>query len=265
MTRYLLIEGDCRKALLYVKPESIQQIITSPPYFMIAKYGGGQGEIGTRGTLEQYIKDLTEVFQQLFRVLKPNGTFMLNIDSARREAGLLPFSAWEFIPILKEIGFDLTQTIMWVDRGRRVIYNSRILNHHYEPIFILSKGNNFLFNWEAVPEQYRGDVWEIQGCYLFQDTEDEKLDMWDKHGVATFPVELVTQLIRLGSNPNDTVLDPFLGSGTVMDVAQRTGRNAIGIEINMDYCERIMKRCFHQGNVYRYITLGELERGEAKF
>jgi len=278
MNRYLLIEGDCRKVLLYIKPESIQQIITSPPYFMIAKYGGLQGEIGSRGTLEQYIKDLTEVFQQLYRVLKPNGTFMLNIDSARREAGLLSFSAWEFIPILKQVGFQLTQTIIWVDRGRRQLFHPRLLDHHYEPIFVLAKGNDYFLHQERVwghDEKGRyvekqatlpqGDVWEISGCYLFQETEDEKLDTWDKSGVATFPVELVTHLIKLGSNPNDTVLDPFLGSGTVMDVAQRTTRNAIGVEINMDYCQRVMKRCFNQGNTYRYITQGELERGNAKF
>ena len=70
--------------------------------------------------------------------------------------------------------------------------------------------------------------------------------------IATFPVMLVEQLIDLYSNPNDTVLDPFAGSGTVLDVAQRMERNAIGIEINPEYCEIIMQRVFDKNPQHKY-------------
>jgi len=267
--RYLLVQGDSKKVMPYIKTESIDQIITSPPYFMQAKYTDThlEGEIGTRGTLEQYIKDLLEVFIQAYRVLKPTGTFMLNIDPAKREEGFLSLSAWDWIPYLRQIGFKLAGTIIWVDRNRRVIYNPKILDHHFEPVFILAKGRDYTFNWEAVAKLYGGDVWEISGCYLYDRKEEkweQEKDVWDRSGVATFPVELVTALMTLGSNEGETTLDFFMGSGTVMDVAQRLRRNSIGIEINRDFCGKIMERCFTQNNEYKFITQGELERGKAK-
>lgn len=258
MNRYLLVQGDCRNVLLYIKSKSIQQIVTSPPYYMQAKYGGMIGEIGTKGTLDEYIRRLTEAFIQLHRVLKPTGTFMLNIDSPKREKGLLTFSAWDFIPILREVGFKLSQTIIWVDKDRRTLYHPKILNHYYEPIFILTKGSDYVFNWKNAP---KGDVWEIQH---YRGREADKGDVWDRCGVATWPVDLVNYLVALGSNEGDTTLDPFAGSGTLMDVSQRLRRNSIAIEINPASCETIMKRCFNRNNIYRYITQGELERGEAK-
>jgi len=257
--RYLLLQGDCRKVLLYIKPESIQLIFTSPPYFGLFQYGHLKEEVGTRGSLEQYVKDLTEVFRQCFRILKNTGLFLLNIDSAKREEGFLKFSAWDCIPILRQIGFKLVGTIIWTDKGRRELYKGNILDHKYEPIFILAKTNSYIFNKQCVPE---GDVWEILNPRK-NDIEEEKGDMWDRSGVATFPVELTTYVVALGSNEGDTVLDPFAGSGTVMDVCQRLKRNSIAIEINPDFCEKIMERCFNQGNAYRYVTQGELERETA--
>jgi len=258
---YLLLQGDCRKVLFYIKSESIQLIFTSPPYFRLFQYGHLQEEVGTRGSLEQYIKDLTEVFRQCFRVLKPTGLFLLNIDNAKREEGFLNFSAWDCIPILRQIGFKLIGTIIWMDRGRRELYKGNISDHHYEPIFILAKGQGYTFNKFNVPE---GDVWEIVNPRKV-DIEQGEGDIWDRSGIATFPVELATYIIALGSNEGDTVLDPFAGSGTVMDVAQRLKRNSIAIELNPDFCEMIMKRCFKQeGNEYRYVTEEELERNASK-
>jgi len=257
MNHYLLVQGDCRKVMLYIKDDTIQQIITSPPYFGIMRYGNVENEIGTRGTLQQYREDLTEVFHQCYRVLKPTGVFMLNIDNAKREDGFLSFSAWDMIPILRTIGFKLVSTIIWVDKGRRELYQGQILDHHYEPIFILAKTNNYTFHKFDAPE---GDVWEILNPRK-DDIENDKGDMYDRFGTATFPVELITYLVALGSNEGDTVLDPLAGSGTVMDVCQRLNRSSIAIEVNSAYCERIMERCFTRPNAeYRHYTQGELER-----
>jgi len=260
--RYCLIQGDCRRMLRYIKPESIDQIITSPPYYMQAKYGGVEGEKGTKGTLQQYIRDLLEVFIQCHRVLKPTGLFMLNIDNAKRQEGFTELSPWDWIPPLRQIGFKLIQTLIWVDRGRRELKHPKILDHHYEPIFILAKDRDYTFNWQPVASLYAGDVWEITNPRK-DDIEEGRADLWDRSGIATFAVELITQLVTLGSKAGDTILDPFLGSGTTMDVAQRLGRNCIGIEINMGYCKTIMERCFTKENHYRFITQGELERGES--
>jgi DNA modification methylase len=244
--------------MLYIKTETVQQVITSPPYFGVMRYGNVHDEIGTKGTLEQYIKDLTEVFQQCFRVLKPTGTFMLNIDNAKRENGFLSFSAWDIIPILRQAGFHLLGTIIWMDRGRKQLPHG-FLDHHYEPIFVLAKTSHYVLNKYQAPE---GDIWEILNPRK-EDEEADRGDVWDRSGGvwATFPVELITYLVALGSNEGDTVLDPFAGSGTVMDVCQRLNRSSIAIEVNSTFCDRILERCFTRPNGDNlYQTLGELER-----
>ena len=127
------------------------------------------------------------------------------------------------------------------------------LSHSYEPIFILTKSQNFTFN-KFSPHQ--NDVWEITH---HRGVSREKGDAWDRTGVATFPVQLIKQLMTLYSEPNDTVLDPFAGSGTVLDVAQRLGRNSIAIEISEDYCQTIIQRCFDKHPLHKYV-FGKSER-----
>jgi len=260
--RYMLIQGDCRKALPYIKSETVQTVITSPPYFGMVHYSNTQieGEIGVRGTIEQYMKDLQAVFEQCYRILKPTGLLILNIDSSKREQGFSDFSAWDTIPTLRNMGFKLVGTVIWINRPNRPTYHAHLLDHVYEPIFILAKTSNYTFNKFDAPE---GDVWTIKGSYFSDIKKEDKepTDLWDASGFATFPVELITYLIALGSNEGDTVLDPFAGSGTVMDVCQRLKRNSIAIEINSIFCQKIMERCFNRSDAeYRYHTQGELER-----
>jgi len=190
--------------------------------------------------------------------LKPNGLMMLNIDSGKREAGMITISAWDWIQPLRRMGFGLVQTIIWVDTNRREIRHPRLLDHHYEPIFVLAKGKEYTWNWQQI--LYKGDVWHIPH---YRGSQIDRGDPWDRMGIATFPVALIEQLMTLGSNGGDWTLDPFAGSGTVMDVAQRLARNNVSIEISWSFCQTIIKRCFdkHKLHKYKFVTQGELERG----
>jgi len=245
--QYTLYQGDCRKILPLIHSENIDLIITSPPYWKLYEYSGVEGEIGTKGTIEEYIADMITVFKECYRTLKPNGLFMLNMDNGKRENGVISVSAWEWIKSLQEIGFNLIQTIIWTDNTRRPLYQPHLLDHHYEPIFILAKGEGYTWNWQQIANH--GDVWNITH---YKGYAQEKGDEWDRIGVATFPVALIEDLIKLGSNEGETVLDPFSGSGTVLDVAQRRGRNAIAIEISPSYCQTIIKRCFNKDPNHKY-------------
>jgi DNA modification methylase len=236
--QFILYQGDCRQVLPLIHSESIDLIITSPPYWKVKEYSSVEEEIGTKGSPDQYKADLLEVFNECYRVLKPSGVFCLNLDRGRE------VTAWEFIPHLKTMGFHLTDTIIWYDKSRR--REMTYLSHSYEPIFILTKNQNFTFN-KFSPHQ--NDVWEITH---YKGVSMEKGDLWDRMGIATFPVQLVKELMNLYSNPNDTVLDPFAGSGTVLDVAQRLGRNSIAIEISWDYCQTIINRCFDKHPLHKY-------------
>jgi len=239
---FTLYQGDCQKILPTLKDETIDLIVTSPPYFKVKEYGGIEGEIGTKGNVEQYQKDLLNVFKECYRLLTPSGVLCLNLDRGGE------FSVWDFIPQLKAIGFHLIDTVIWYDRTRRRDAGYPHLSHSYEPIFILTKTKNFTLNKFSL---HQNDVWEITHHKGFT---AEKGDAWDRVTIATFPVELIKELVNLYSNPNDITLDPFAGSGTVMDVAQRLERNSISIEINPDYCEIIKTRCFDKHPQHKYFT-----------
>ena len=249
--QYSLYQGDCRQVLPLIRSESIDLIITSPPYWKLYQYSGTEGEIGTKGTVNEYKESLTQVLKECYRLLKPNGLMMLNLDNGKREDGKISVSSWEWIKPLQEIGFNLVQTIIWTDRTRRELFQPHLLSHHYEPIFILAKGKNYTWNWQDITN--KGDVWEIMH---YKGYAEDKGDEWDRIGVATFPVALIEQLITLGSKEADQVLDPFAGSGTVLDVAQRLGRNSTAIEISPAYCQTIIKRCFdkHANHKYAFVT-----------
>jgi len=237
---FTLYQGDCRKILPMLKDESIDLIITSPPYYKVKEYGGIEGEIGVKGNVEQYQKDLLAVLKECYRLLTPQGVLCLNLDKGGE------FSVWDFIPQIKSIGFQLIDTIIWYDKTRRREAGYPHLSHSFEPIFILTKTKQFTMNKASL---HQNDVWEISH---YKGVSAEKGDAWDRMTIATFPVKLVEQLMDLYSNPNDTVLDPFCGSGTVLDVAQRMERNAIGIEINPEFCEIIMQRVFDKNPNHKY-------------
>ena len=237
---FTLYQGDCRKILPTLKSESIDLIITSPPYYKVKKYGGIEGEIGTKGNVEQYQKDLLTVFKECYRLLTPTGVLCLNLDKGRE------FCVWDFIPQIKSIGYHLIDTIIWYDKTRRREAGYPHLSHSYEPIFILTKTKQFTFNKYSL---HQNDVWEIAH---YKGTTAHKGDAWDRMTIATFPVKLIKELINLYSNPNDLTLDPFAGSGTVMDVSQRLERNNISIEINPDFCEIIKTRCFDKHPQHKY-------------
>jgi DNA modification methylase len=250
--QYTLYQGDCRKVLPLIRAESIDLIITSPPYWKLYEYSGIEGEIGTKGTIEEYVADMITVFKECYRLLKPNGLLMLNMDNGKREDGVISVSAWEWIKPLQQIGFNLIQTIIWTDTTRRPLYQPHLLDHHYEPIFILAKGKGYTWNWQQIT--HHGDVWNITHYKGYAQT---KADEWDRTGVATFPVALIEDLIKLGSNEAETVLDPFAGSGTVLDVAQRLNRNSIAIEISPAYCQAITQRCFNKNPNHKYTIITE--------
>jgi site-specific DNA-methyltransferase (adenine-specific) len=252
-----IFQGDCREVMQeFFADERFDSIITSPPYWKQRVYPNPNA-IGN-GTIEEYIQDLTEVFTECYRVLKPTGTFFLNIDKGYRVDGFLEFSPWEIVPILKDIGFKLAYTIIWYDITKIPITSPKILKHNFEPVFLLCKSRDYTHNkddirvpyrqekdwgertWKRHPKgAMRGDVWEI---IHYRGNMAGKGAKWDRSHIAPFPVELVELLVTLGSNEGDIILDPFVGSGTVLEVARKLNRESMGIEIVGEYFDKIKER-----------------------
>lgn len=249
-----IILGDSR-SMYEVEPATVDLIVTSPPYWQIKDYGI-TGQIGYGQTLHEYLRDLYYTWSECYRVLQDGGRFCLNIgDQFARSAvygryKVIPLHA-EFIAQCEAIGFDFLGSIIWQKKttmnttGGAVVMGSYpfppngLVELDYEFILIFKKPGT---RDKVAPEikeasKLTKEEWKeyFLGHWYFGGTRQLGHE-------AMFPEELPRRLIRMFSLVGDTVLDPFLGSGTTAKAALDLGRNAVGYEINADFLELIKEK-----------------------
>jgi len=233
---YYLLNNDCLKVLPTLKDKQVDLVVTSPPYYHVKKYSGVQGELD-EGTVSSYSTKLYTLFKEFNRILKDNGVLCLNIDNGKRnEDGSYTISSWDIATLEGATNLKLINTIIWYDKVRRPSSSDYLLSHKYEPIFIFAKSNNITFNKDLLEPKYRQDVWELNYSSSISQA------LYDRSGIATFPVSLTDNLIKLYSNERDTVLEPFMGSGTTLESCIRLKRNFIGTEISKEYFNNCVNR-----------------------
>jgi site-specific DNA-methyltransferase (cytosine-N4-specific) len=235
--------ADCRDVLPALPAKSVQMCVTSPPYWALRDYGTA-GQLGIEKTPEEYVAKLVDVFRDVRRVLRDDGTLWLNLGdtfinakgrahgtdpkNGARRFGLRPNDVmvpgykrkdlvgipWMAAFALRADGWYLRSDIVWEkpdatpdpvrDRPQRA----------HEIIFLLSKSVRY-----AAADFEEKSVW--------------KMPVNRRRGVqtGTFPDELPRRCIAYGSRPGDTVLDPFAGSGTTGRVAESMGRHAVCITL----------------------------------
>lgn len=253
-TTHRIIVGDSRK-MSTVTDESIQLIITSPPYWQLKDYGT-ENQIGFDDSYETYINNLNLVWSECSRVLHPGCRLCVNIGD--QFARSVYYGRYKVIPIRTEIikfceavGMDYMGAIIWQKvtttntTGGATIMGSfpyprnGILKLDYEFILIFKKLGEPPKPPARIKEQAKltTEEWNtyFAGHWNFPGERQ------DSH-IARFPVELPHRLIRMFSFPGETVLDPFTGSGTTNVAAARLGRNSIGIEINSEFAVLASKR-----------------------
>lgn len=227
-----IINGDCLEVLRKLPDESIDLVVTSPPYNLKNSTGNGMkdgrgGKWANAALIEgyenyddcmpndEYAKWQHEVLLECLRVIKDDGAIFYN-HKWRVQAGL--------IQDRRDIVYDvpLRQIIIWQRRGG-INFNAGYFLPTYEVIYLIAKKN-----FKLAPHSNRyGDVWDIM--------QEQRNDH-----PAPFPVELIDRIIS--STTAQIVLDPFMGSGTTAVVAAGLGRNFIGIEKSAKYCESAMER-----------------------
>jgi modification methylase len=247
-THHHLIIGDSRR-MTDLAADTIGLAVTSPPYWCLKDYGHA-GQIGFEQTYEQYLSDLRQVMAETLRVLKPGCRLALNIGDQYLRASehgryrIQPIPA-DLTVIGRDLGFDFLGSIIWkkisttrTSGGGQLmgsIYYPRDGQVTYEHESIL------LFRKQGKSPRPTGDALERSRL-----AKEERLKwfrgVWDdvapdrqRGHVAMFPVELPRRLIRMYSFWGETVLDPFLGSGTTSLAAALTGRNSVGYEINPEF------------------------------
>lgn len=249
MTTHTLINGDCRNMSL-LSDKSVQLIVTSPPYWQLKDYGS-DNQIGFHESYESYINQLNIVWSECFRVLQDGCRLCVNIGD--QFARSVYYGRYKVIPIRTEIikfceilGFDYMGAIIWQKQtsmnttGGGAVMGSfpyprnGILKIDYEFILIFKKQGK-----APVPTKEQKEASEISK----EDWNKYFASHWtfigarqDKH-IAVFPEELPLRLIKMFSFVGETVLDPFMGSGTTALAALHLGRNSVGYEINNDFKE----------------------------
>lgn len=261
--QWTLYHGDALECLKKIETESVDCIVTSPPYFWLRDYGA-DGQIGLEDTVEDYISALNLVAQECFRVLKKEGTFFFNIGdtyysgkgasqgndakSKKRRFGLraVDKSGGMDIGYQKKslIGIPWRAAIKfcenkWVLRSSIIWHRDKCLpesvndrpRRSYEFIFMFSKSRHYFFDRKPlIDKNVDEDVWTIP----------PKTGKAGKLNTAPFPEELVERSISIGCPKGGVVLDPFAGSGTTLNVSLKNGYSAIGIELNYTFCNYIL-------------------------
>lgn len=223
-----IYKGDCLETLKTLPSESVDCCITSPPYNKNGFRGRkdtskGQGRWSgadiSYGDFEDnideelYENQQVELLDEIYRVLKPDGSVFYN-HKVRRNDGEAshPFS-W-----IGKSKLNFYQQIVW-DRGSCVDHNVNYLDPTTELIFWLVKDKPKVFKTSS---RFSGEIWRMNPDY------------GNEHP-APFPELLVKICLELTTKPGDLILDPYLGSGTTAVVAKQNSRNYIGCELNPDY------------------------------
>jgi len=253
-TRHKIINGDSRQ-MIELEDRSVDLVVTSPPYWQLKDYGT-ENQIGYNNSYEDYINNLNLVWKESYRVLNNGCRLCVNIGDQFARA--VYYGRYKVIPIRTEIikfceaiGFDYMGAVIWQKKttsnttggaslmGSYPTPRNGIVSIDYEFILLFKKLGTPINPSRDLKEQSKmtKEEWKkyFAGHWNFGGTKQ------DGH-IAMFPEELPKRLIKMFSFVGDTVLDPFLGSGTTSLAAKKLNRNSIGYELNADFIPFIKRK-----------------------
>ncbi len=249
-TRHRLVLGDARD-LSFIADESVHLVLTSPPYWSLKRYEDHPAQMGHMEDYEFFLQELAKVWQNAFRVLVPGGRLVCVVGdvclSRRKNGGrhvVVPLHA-DICVQCRKIGFDNLNPIIWhkiANANYEIKRGSSFLGKPYEPNAIIKNDIEFIL-MQRKPGGYRKPTQSQRDESRISKEDFNKWfrQFWTIPGASTknhpapFPLELATRVVRMFSFVEDTVLDPFSGTGTTMKAAMLCGRNSIGVEIEKKY------------------------------
>lgn len=267
--------GDCLDLMREMPDQSVHTCVTSPPYHKLRDYGK-DGQIGQEDSPEAFVAALVDVFREVRRVLRDDGTLWVNLGDSYGKGGQLGGIPWRVAFALQADGWILRQDIIWSKPNPmpESVRNRCTKAHEY--VYLLTKAPRYYYDVDAikepvaassaarlsqptlatqagstrVPGKTNGTMKAVGGA----DGKRNRRSVWTvttkpfkgAH-FATFPPDLIEPCILAGSPAGGTVLDPFGGAGTTGLVAAKHGRSAILCELNPQYAEmaraRIRREC----------------------
>lgn len=309
-----LVHGDARGMLASLEAESVHCVVTSPPYWGLRDYGLGEDALGLEPTPELYVEHIVDIFREVRRVLRRDGTCWLNMgDSYAGSWGAMSYPSgsiagrrfganndgdvgrpvnsrltgvlkskdlvglpWRGAFALQADGWWLRSDIVWSKPNPMPESVTDRPTRAHEYLFLLARSQHYYYDADAIREPYpltslqrlqypvanhnvseqqRHDGWVTTKNRHERTLLDahpmgrNKRSVWEiptqpypEAHFATFPEALVEPCILAGCPEGGSVLDPFAGSGTTCVVAQKLGRKAIGVDLNVEYLELARKR-----------------------
>jgi len=255
--------GDCKEKLKLLPSNSVDLIVTSPPYADQRKstYGGIHPD--------KYVEWFLPISEQLLRVLKPTGTFILNIKEKVVEGERSTY-VMELIISMRKQGWLWTEEFIWHKKNSYPGKWPNRFRDSWERLLQFNKAKHFnmyqeevmvpMGDWAKTRLKKLSETDKIRDNSKVGSGFGKNISNWldrekayptnvlhlatecnNKNHSAAFPQELPEWFIKLFTKENDTVLDPFMGSGTTISVANKMKRNSIGIEIVPEYYEMVVK------------------------
>jgi DNA modification methylase len=256
-TSHELFRADARLAKM--APASVHLIVTSPPYWTLKEYRKSTGQLGHIEKYEDFLAELDKVWQCCFDALVPGGRVVCVVGdvclSRRKNEGrhtVVPLHA-SIQEHCRRIGFDNLAPIIWykiANAAYEVENGSGFLGKPYEPNAVIKNDIEFIL-MERKPGGYRTPsvATRILSVISKENHQSWFRQIWEgvtgastRDHPAPYPLELAERLVRMFSFVGDTVLDPFLGTGTTTIAAAKWGRNSIGYEIDEHYYDSALNR-----------------------
>lgn len=251
---YIVHRGDCLKFLKTLPTESVDLVVTSPPYCIGKPYESAK-------TITEFVDIHTKVLPEILRVTKDGGSICWQVGYHVTSKSVIPLDYLIF-DLLRDVpNLKLRNRIIWTF-GHGLHATERFTGRH-ETILWFTKGDNYFFDLDAVrvPQRYPGKKYykgPKKGEYSGNPLGKNPSDVWDIPNVKAnhkektehpcqFPVGLVDRLIRAFCPRDGVVLDPFLGSGTTGATAVMAGRRFWGAELSSIYCEIAKERMLQAG------------------
>jgi len=258
-TGHRLVLGDARN-LSFIPSDSVHLVVTSPPYWSLKKYRDHEAQLGDIQDYELFLLELDKVWEHCYRVLVPGGRLICVVGdvclSRRKNDGrhtVVPLHA-SIQEHCRKLGYDNLAPIIWYKIANASFEASGngagFLGKPYEPNAVIKNDIEFIL-MERKPGGYRSPTVATRVLSVISDENHKQWfqSIWSgvtgastRNHPAPYPEELAERLIRMFSFVGDTVLDPFMGTGTTTVAAARWGRNSIGVEIDPHYFESAESR-----------------------
>jgi adenine-specific DNA-methyltransferase len=246
--RIVVYPGDCIDLLKTIPDNSMQLIVTSPPYNIGKEYE-------KKLELDQYINQQSSIIEECVRTLTESGSICWQVGNYVNKGSIVPLDAVLY-PVFSNLGLKMRNRIIWhFEHG---LHCSKRFSGRYETIIWFTKSDKYTFNLDPVrvPQKYPGKKYfkgPKAGQYSCNPLGKNPGDIWTIPNVKSnhvektdhpcqFPVELIERLVLSMTDENDWVLDPFLGTGTSIIASVLHGRRGVGAEKKKKYVDLAYER-----------------------